>query len=62
MAKRKKRHIRVRAVRREHPDLRRLSKALIAVAMAQAEQEAQAQHETGVGPPPTAKPTQGAGG
>ncbi len=41
------RHISVRAVRRDPPDLRKLSRALIALAMAQAaaEQEAQAQAE-----------------
>jgi|GEM_PF-5466781 hypothetical protein len=40
-----KRNIHVRSVRRPIPDLRKLSRALIAVAMAQAEKEAAAQHE-----------------
>ncbi len=40
-----KRHISVRAVRRDPPDLKKLSEALIALAMAQAEAEAQADHE-----------------
>jgi hypothetical protein len=41
------RRIRVRAVRRDPPDLRKLSRALIELAMAQAkaEAEAQAEHE-----------------
>jgi hypothetical protein len=41
------RRIRVRAVRRDPPDLRKLSRALIALALAQAQAEAdaQAQHE-----------------
>ncbi len=45
------RHISVRAVRRDPPDLRKLSRALIALAMAQAaaEQEAQAQVEAADG-------------
>lgn len=40
------RRIRVRAVRREHPDLRKLARALIELAQAQAEAEAQAEFET----------------
>ena len=39
------RRISVRAVRRDPPDLKKLSQALIALAMAQAEVEAQADHE-----------------
>lgn len=41
------REIRVRAVRRDPPDLRKLSRALIelALAQAQAEADAQAEHE-----------------
>ena len=39
---RPERRISVRGVRREHPDLRRLAQALIALAQAQAEAEAQA--------------------
>jgi hypothetical protein len=39
------RRISVRAVRRDPPDLKKLSQALIALAMAQAEAEAQAEHE-----------------
>jgi hypothetical protein len=42
------RRVRVRAVRRDPPDVRKLGKALLALAMAQAEAEAeaQAQHES----------------
>jgi hypothetical protein len=40
------RRIRVRAIRREKPDLRKLARALIELAQAQAEAEAQAEHET----------------
>lgn len=45
--KSKERHIRVRAVRRDPPDIKKLSRALIALAMAQAQAEvdAQAEHE-----------------
>ena len=39
------RQIRVRSVRRDPPDLRKLSRALIALAMAQAQTEADAQAE-----------------
>lgn len=39
----RQRHISVRAVRRDPPDLRRLSRALIQMAIAQAEAEAAAQ-------------------
>jgi hypothetical protein len=39
------RRIRVRAIRREQPDLRKLARALIELAQAQAEAEAQAEHE-----------------
>ncbi len=39
------RHISIRSIRRPTPDIRKLSRALIAVAMAQAEKEAAAQHE-----------------
>jgi hypothetical protein len=39
------RRIRVRAVRRDPPDLRKLSRALIALALAQAQAEADAQAE-----------------
>ncbi len=39
------RRISVRAVRRDPPDLKKLSQALIALAMAQAEAEAQRQHQ-----------------
>lgn len=42
---RPERRISVRAVRRDPPDLKKLSQALIALAMAQAEAEAQAEHE-----------------
>jgi hypothetical protein len=42
------RRIRVRALRRDPPDIKKLSRALIALAMAQAQAEADAQatHET----------------
>ncbi len=39
----RERHISVRAVRRDAPDLRKLSRAVIALAMAEAEAEAEAQ-------------------
>ena len=39
------RRISVRAVRRDPPDLKKLSRALIALAMAQAQAEAEAQAE-----------------
>lgn len=42
---RKERRIIVRGVRRDPPDIRKLSKALIALAMAEAEREAQADRE-----------------
>jgi hypothetical protein len=51
MSKRKKKtnprrehRLRVRAVRRAHPDLRRLGRALIDLALAEAEAAAQADH------------------
>lgn len=40
----KKRNIRVRGVRREEPDLRKLSRALIALAQAQLEVDAESSH------------------
>lgn len=40
---RQERHISVRGVRRDLPDLRKLSRAVIALALAEAEAEAQAQ-------------------
>jgi len=39
------RRIRVRAIRREEPDLRKLARALIDLAQAQAEAEAERQHK-----------------
>ena len=39
------RRVRVRAIRRDPPDMRKLSRALIALAMAQAQAEADAQAE-----------------
>jgi hypothetical protein len=52
MSKRKKKtnprrehRLRVRAVRRAHPDLRRLGRALIDLALAEAEAAAQSDHE-----------------
>jgi len=52
------RRIRVKGVRRNPPDLRRLSRALIELAIAQAEQEAAAEAEARkcVGPPAKAEP------
>jgi hypothetical protein len=44
----KQRHISVRAVRRDPPDLRKLSRALIELAMAEAAAEAEAQHDNTV--------------
>jgi hypothetical protein len=38
------RRIRVRAIRRKEPDLRKLARALIELARAQAEADAQAEH------------------
>lgn len=43
---RQERHIVVYGVQRDKPDLRKLSRAVIAMAQAEAEREAQAQHET----------------
>ena len=40
----KDRRIRVRAIRRDRPDLRKLSRAVIMLAQAQAEKEATASH------------------
>lgn len=54
----RQRRISVRAVRRNPPDLRRLSRALIQMAMAQAEAEAAAQAEAdtkAAAPPPDAE-------
>lgn len=41
----RERRISVRGVRREQPDLQKLSKALIALALAEQERAAQAEHE-----------------
>jgi hypothetical protein len=43
--KQNQRRIRIRAVRRDPPDVKKLGKALLALAMAQAEAEAQAEHQ-----------------
>ena len=43
----RQRHISVRAVRRDPPDLRKLSRALIELAMAEAQAEAQDRAATG---------------
>ena len=45
-SKHRGRQVRIRAVRRDPPDLHKLSRALIMLAMAQAEAEAEAEHET----------------
>jgi len=42
---RKERHISVRAVRRNPPDLRKLSRAIVAMTLAEAQTEADAQAE-----------------
>lgn len=49
------RHISVRAVRRDPPDLRKLSRAIVAIAIAQAEEEAQAQVDAAEATPPKPK-------
>jgi hypothetical protein len=43
--KARERNISIRGVRRNPPDLKKLSQALVALAMAQAEAEAQAEHD-----------------
>lgn len=45
------RRIRIRVVRRDPPDLKKLSRALIALAQAQAEKEAEEQHHRDKKPP-----------
>lgn len=50
--KNRERHIRVRGVRRDPVDMRRLARALIALAQAEAEQAAQAEHEAQTKPTP----------
>lgn len=45
---RRERHISIRAVRRQPPDLRKLSRAVIAQALAEAEAEAAAQAKVSV--------------
>lgn len=53
------RHIRIRSVRRETPDLRKLSEAVIALAQAQLEKEAAAEHQARrVTKPPKPSPRQ----
>jgi hypothetical protein len=49
------RNIRVRGVRRERPDTRKLARALIGLAMAQAEADARAQADRTENEPPQAK-------
>ena len=55
-------HIRVRGVRRNEPDVRKLGRALIALAQAQAEADAEAtrraqqENSTGTDNPPPAAP------
>lgn len=51
--KNKDRQIRVRGVRRDPVDLRRLARALIALAQAEAERAAQAAHDAEAGMPAT---------
>jgi hypothetical protein len=45
----RERRIRIRTVRRNPPDLHKLSHALIALALAQSEAEAEAEHEAKAG-------------
>lgn len=55
---RRERRLRVRSVRRNTPDMRKLSKAIIGLALAEAEREAQAQaaQQSGAGDsPPSAQ-------
>ena len=47
-----KRKVTIRTVRREPPDLRKLSRALIALAIAQSEADAQAEHKREAGEAP----------
>jgi|GEM_PF-3265710 len=61
-AGREERRITVRGVRRDPPDIRKLSKALIALAQAEAEREAQADQESreaGSANNPSDKPAKG---
>ncbi|WUI02870.1 hypothetical protein OHR68_14035 [Spirillospora sp. NBC_00431] len=44
--RREERRFRVRGVRRDPPDMRKLGKALISLAQAEAERQAQAEHQT----------------
>lgn len=55
----KRRNIRVHGVRRKEPDLRKLSRALLALAEAQHETEAQAAHEAAAAPKPPTPPRDG---
>ena len=55
------RHISVRVVRRDPPDLKRLSRALIALAMEQAAAEAAAEAQARAASPDDGQKTQGAG-
>lgn len=45
-SKQRGRQVHIRTIRRDPPDLRKLSRALIALAMAQAEADARAEQET----------------
>ena len=45
-SKQRGRQVRIRTIRRDPPDLRKLSHAMIALAMAQSETDARAEHET----------------
>jgi hypothetical protein len=58
----KERRIVVRGVRRDPPDIRKLSKILIALAMAEAEREAQAAHPDRATPPAATSPGTPEGG
>jgi len=52
MSNNNKRKVTIRTVRRDPPDLRKLSRALIALAIAQSEADAEAEHTDGQSDPP----------
>lgn len=55
MSNNNKRKVTIRTVRRDPPDLRKLSRALIALAIAQSEADAEADHTDGQSDPPDNK-------
>lgn len=56
----RERHVRIRSVRKDPPDLRKLAGALIALAQAQAEKDAEAQSQRDGLSTPDAAPKDGA--